>query len=33
MTLVGRHFELSSQRDRGIFCGDEGVFIGGVPIL
>jgi hypothetical protein len=33
MTLVGQRFGLSSERGRGIFCGEEGLFVGGVPIL
>jgi hypothetical protein len=33
MTLVGRRFGLSSERGRGIFCGDDGLLVGGVPIL
>jgi hypothetical protein len=33
MTLVGRRFELSSERHRGIFCSQDGLFVGGVPIL
>jgi len=33
MTLVGRRFALSSERGHGIFCGEEGLFVGGVPML
>ena len=33
MTLVGRRFGLSSERGSGIFCGEDGLFVGGVPML
>jgi hypothetical protein len=33
MSLIGRRFALSSERGRGIFCGEGGVFVGGVPMF
>lgn len=33
MTQIGRHFSLSIESGRGIFCGENGVFVGGVPLL
>jgi hypothetical protein len=33
MTQIGRHFSLSAELGRGVFCGQNGVFIGGVPLL
>lgn len=33
MTQIGRHFSLSAEPGRGVFCGQSGVFVGGVPFL
>lgn len=33
MTQIGQRFSLSAELGRGVFCGDIGVFVGGVPLL
>ena len=33
MTQIGRNFSLSAEPGRGIFCGHDGVFVCGVPLL
>lgn len=33
MGYVGRHFGLSSERGSGVFCDDDGLLVGGVPLL
>jgi len=33
MNQIGRRFQLSEQWDRGLFCSDNGVFLGGIPLL
>lgn len=33
MTQIGRYFSLSVEPTRGVFCGQEGLFVGGVPLL
>lgn len=33
MTQIGRHFTLSAEPRRGVFCDQNGVFVGGVPLL
>jgi hypothetical protein len=33
MTQIGRHFSLSVETTRGVFCGKECLFVGGVPLL
>jgi hypothetical protein len=33
MTLVGRRFALSDSKEAGICCRNDGVFVGGVPLL
>jgi hypothetical protein len=30
---VGRHFRLSEQRNCGVFCDENGLLVGGVPLL
>lgn len=33
MTHMGRRFGLSDERGSGVRCGDDGVFVGEVPLL
>jgi hypothetical protein len=33
MTQTGRYFSLSVEPGRGVFCGYDGLFVGGVPLL
>jgi len=33
MAHVGRHFSLSTRLGSGVFCGEEGAFVGTVPLL
>ncbi len=33
MGYVGRHFSLSEQRDCGVFCDENGLLVGGVPLF
>jgi hypothetical protein len=33
MSQVGRRFSLSEQLDVGVSCSENGVFIGGIPLL
>ncbi len=33
MTQIGRHFSLSAEPGRGVFCGQEGLFVGWVQLL
>jgi hypothetical protein len=33
MTLIGRRFSLSTERGCGVFCSENGLFIGEVPML
>ena len=33
MTHLGRRFGLSNQRGSGVWCGEDGVFAGEVPLL
>jgi hypothetical protein len=33
MNRIGRHFRLSEQWDQGVFCSQDGVFLGGIPVL
>jgi hypothetical protein len=33
LTRIGRHFALSGVPDTGVFCGENGVFVGAVPLL
>jgi hypothetical protein len=33
MGYVGRHFCLSSERGNGVFCDENGLLVGGVPLL
>ncbi len=33
MPQIGRHFGLSVEPSRGVFCGQDDVFVSGVPLL
>ena len=33
MGYVGRHFTLSNERDYGVFCDENGLLVGGVPLF
>jgi hypothetical protein len=33
MTQLGRHFHLSSNQELGVSCDENGLFVGGVPLL
>jgi hypothetical protein len=33
LTQLGRHFGLSNELGSGVWCGEDGVFVGGVPLL
>jgi hypothetical protein len=33
MTQLGRHFHLSSKQGPGVSCDENGLFVGGVPLL
>lgn len=33
MTQIGRHFSLSIEPSRGVFCDQNGALVGGVPLL
>jgi hypothetical protein len=33
MAQIGRRFRLSVEPGRGVFCGEDGLFVGGVPLL
>jgi hypothetical protein len=33
MAYLGRRFSLSARRGAGVFCGHDGLFVGGVPLL
>lgn len=33
MGYIGRHFSLSHERGSGVFCDDNGLLVGGVPLL
>ena len=33
MGYVGRHFSLSSERSSGVFCDENGLLVGGVPLF
>ena len=33
MGYVGRYFSLSSERSSGVFCDENGLLVGGVPLL
>lgn len=33
LTQLGRRFGLSNELDTGVWCGENGVFVGAVPLL